>query len=147
VTAYILDASVAAKWFLPRGGETHAGEALQLLRDYAAGSVDLIVPDLFWPEFGNILWKAVRRGRISRRSAEESIRSLEREEISTAATVNLLRDAFAIAASFDRTVYDAVYVALAVASDAPLLTADERLVNALAARFPVRWLGAYNGPA
>lgn len=145
--AYVLDASVAAKWFLPRAGETHAGEAMQLLRDYSAGRIDLMVPDLFWPELGNILWKAVRRGRLSRRSAEESIHSLERGEIATAATAKLLGDAFAIAASFDRTVYDAVYVALAVASDAPLLTADERLANALAARFPVQWLGAYGGPA
>jgi predicted nucleic acid-binding protein len=47
----------------------------------------------------------------------------------------------AIARAFDRTVYEAVYVALAVVSNAPLLTADERLANALAARFPVRWLG------
>ena len=143
--AYVLDASVAAKWFLPRSGETHAGEALQLLRDYSAGQVDLTVPDLFWPEIGNILWKAVRIGRISRRTAEEAILALAREEISTAATAGLLKDAFAIAVRFDRTVYDAVYVALAVASDAPLLTADERLANALAARFPVRWLGTYSG--
>ncbi|MGA2148163.1 MAG: type II toxin-antitoxin system VapC family toxin [Bryobacteraceae bacterium] len=145
MTAYILDASVAAKWFLPRGGETHAGEALQLLRDYSAGKVDLTVPDLFWPEFGNILWKAVRVGRISRRTAEEAILALEREELATEATAELLKDAFAIAARFDRAVYDAVYVALAVAADAPLLTADERLANALAARFPVRWLGTYSG--
>jgi predicted nucleic acid-binding protein len=145
VIAYVLDASVAAKWFLPRAGETNTAEALQLLRDYSTGAVDLTVPDLFWPEFGNILWKAVRPGRISRRSAEEAILSLERQQISTAPTAKLLADAFAIAASFDRTVYDAVYVALAIASDAPLLTADERLVNALAARFPVRWLGAYSG--
>ena len=46
------------------------------------------------------------------------------------------------AATFSRTVYDGVYVALAVHSNMPLVTADERLANALAARFPIRWLGA-----
>ena len=51
-------------------------------------------------------------------------------------------DAFVIASAFDRSVYDGMYVALAVATNTPLLTADERLANALAARFPVRWLGA-----
>jgi predicted nucleic acid-binding protein len=43
----------------------------------------------------------------------------------------------------DRTVYDSIYVALALQYKADLFTADERLANALAARFPVKWLGAF----
>ena len=140
--AYVLDASVAAKWFLPPARETLAAEALQLLDGYAGGSLRFIVPDLFWPEFGDILWKAVRGGRISRESAEEAIEALGRRKIPTISSASLLNDAFTIAAAFNRTVYDGMYVALAVASNAPLVTADERLANALAARFPVRWLGA-----
>ena len=46
MTAYILDASVAAKWFLPSAGETLTVEALQLLKDYANGRVTLAVPRL-----------------------------------------------------------------------------------------------------
>ena len=34
------------------------------------------------------------------------------------------------------------YVALAITSGRPLLTADEKLANALAAHFPIRWLGS-----
>jgi predicted nucleic acid-binding protein len=142
VTACVLDASVAAKWFLPAAHETLTKEALRLLEEYAKGHTRFLVPDLFWPEFGNILWKAVRVGRISRQSAEAAVVALEERMIPTAPTLSLLKDAFAIAATFDRTVYDCVYVALSVASNAPLVTADERLVNALAARFSVRWLGS-----
>lgn len=141
MTAYVLDASVAAKWFLPPVRETLTSEALQVLHEYGAGRVRLTVPDLFWPEFGNVLWKAVRQKRILPRSAEESIIELEKAEIGTAPSKPLLKDAFAIAAAFDQTVYDGIYVALAVASDTPLITADERLANALGAQFPVRWLG------
>ena len=68
--------------------------------------------------------------------------ALEARKIPTAPASPLLRDAFAIAAAFDRTVYDCMYVALSIAADAPLATADERLVNALGARFSVRWLGS-----
>ena len=38
--------------------------------------------------------------------------------------------------------YDCLYVALAVQSKTEWITADERLANALAARLPVKWLGA-----
>ncbi|MBZ5621901.1 MAG: type II toxin-antitoxin system VapC family toxin [Acidobacteriia bacterium] len=146
MTSYVVDASVAAKWFLPAAGEPHADQALQLLRDYTSASLGLIVPDLFWPEFGNILWKASRRqGRMSLRSAEAAIAEMGKLTIPTSSSMPLLSEAFAIAAAFDRTVYDAVYVALAVSTGAPLLTADERLANALATRFPVRWIGSYAG--
>ncbi|MGO9095580.1 MAG: type II toxin-antitoxin system VapC family toxin [Bryobacteraceae bacterium] len=142
MTACVLDASVAAKWFLPGAGETLAAEASEILEAYAAGRMRLLVPDLFWPEVGNILWKAVRQGRMTRASAEEAITSLQEIRIATAPTSPLLKEAFAIATAFERSVYDGVYAALAVDANRPLVTADERLANALAARYPVRWLGA-----
>jgi predicted nucleic acid-binding protein len=144
MNAYVLDTSVAAKWFLPAAGEALGDEAVEVLRDFAEGRIRLSVPDLFWPEFGNTLWKAVRIGRMSRVSAEESIAATQQLGLNTAPSAPLLTDAFSIATSFDRTVYDCIYVALALASGRPLVTADERLANALAARFPVRWLGTYS---
>lgn len=142
MSAYVLDASVAAKWFLPPEQETLVSESLQILEDYAEGRIRLIVPDLFWPELGNILWKSVRLGRIATASATDAIQSLEERKISTSPSLPLLSDAFAIATAYDRTVNDSLYVALAVATSKPLVTADERLANALAAHFPVRWLGS-----
>jgi predicted nucleic acid-binding protein len=142
VKACVLDASVAVKWFLRGATEALAAEAGQVLEAYAAGRLRLLVPDLFWLEVGNVLWKAVRQGRMSRASADQALAALQDRRIATAPTAPLLADAFAIAVSFDRTVYDSVYIALAILSDMPLLTADERLANAMAARFPIRWLGA-----
>lgn len=117
-------------------------EARRILKGYAEGSIGLLVPDLFWAEIGNICWKAVRVGRMSRRSAEEALANLARQGFRTASCEPLLEDAFAIASDYNRTVYDAIYVALAVATNRILVTADERLANALAAYFPVRWLGS-----
>jgi predicted nucleic acid-binding protein len=57
----------------------------------------------------------------------------------------LLESAFAIGIDLGRTIYDGIYVALAVMSGRTLLTADERLANAVATRFPIRWLGAMAG--
>jgi predicted nucleic acid-binding protein len=58
---FVLDASVAAKWVLPEQGETLSREAVLLLTRFAGGEVEFAVPDLFWPEVGNILWKCVRK--------------------------------------------------------------------------------------
>jgi predicted nucleic acid-binding protein len=143
VNTIVLDASVAAKWFLPAAGETLVKEATALLDRYAKGEIRFLVPDLFWAEIGNILWKAVRQNRCTEDSAEKAISSLVARKLPTVSSEQLLPGAFAIATTFDRTVYDSIYVALAITSKSQLVTADERLANALAARLPVKWLGAF----
>lgn len=142
VSTYILDASVAAKWFLPSAAETYVEQAVRILEGYASGRIQLLVPDLFWSEAGNIFWTAARLGRMSRKSAKEATASLLAQHIPTSPSFPLLQPAFDIATSFNRTVYDAVYVALAVSHNRTLLTADERLATSLSAYFPVRWLGS-----
>ena len=138
---WVIDASVAAKWFLPPKDEQLVPEALSLLQGYKNASVQLVVPDLFWAEFGNVLCKAVRRGRCSRSVAEAAIAELAAESLVTISSEGLLDNAFNIASDFNRSFYDSLYVALAVAARVQLVTADKKLVNALAGRFPVKWLG------
>lgn len=137
----VIDASVAAKWFLPTKNELHVESAVTLLGRYAKGDVRFLVPDLFWAELGNIFWKAVRQSRWQGSHAEEAIRLLKQRSFPTIPAKTLLEDAFQISMNFDRCIYDAIYVALAIASKATLVTADERLANALAAHLPVKWLG------
>jgi predicted nucleic acid-binding protein len=143
MTAYVLDASVAVKWMLPARNEQLWPEAYQLLDAYGAGEVELAVPDVFWAECGNVMWKAVRQKRLGRGDAEIAITSMIARRITTVPSATLLPTAIAIAFDFGRAVYDCLYVALAVTSKTQLITADERLANALAARFPVKWLGAF----
>jgi predicted nucleic acid-binding protein len=142
VNTYVIDASVAAKWILPASGETLTREALELLKGYAAGEVRFVVPDLFWAEVANVLWKAVRQGRVRVASAESGLRGMRERNFPTVSSHTLLVEAFAIATAFDRVVYDCLYVALAVTSKSQMVTADERLANALAAHLPVKWLGS-----
>jgi predicted nucleic acid-binding protein len=55
----------------------------------------------------------------------------------------LLGQALQIAEACDGSFCDSLYVALAVTTKTELITAGERLVNALGTRFPVRWLGVF----
>lgn len=138
----VIDASVAAKWFLPPAHETLSSEALDLLKQYAAGQLRFLVPDLFWTEIGNIFWKAARLGRWTHKDAEDALRAIRDRRIPTVSTAMLVEDALSLGIAFGRTVYDSLYVALALTSKTHLVTADERLANALAAHLPVKWLGA-----
>ena len=138
----VVDVSVAAKGRLPGGDDSLCEEAVDLLRRFSKGELRFIVADLFWPELGNVLWKAVRRGRCSRSAPEIAVFAMQDRNLSTISTAELLQEAFAIATNFGRTFYDFLYVAPAVASKAQLVTADERLANALAAHLHVKWLGS-----
>ncbi len=141
MSVFVVDASVAGKWFLPAKSEPLTEDALHLFRRYADGEVRLVVPDLFWAELGNLLWKAVRQRRITIATAEASLDSLRECALPTVSSLPLLEVAFRLATTFDRTVYDCLYVAMALHSKGQLITADERLANALAAHLPVKWLG------
>ena len=143
MNAYVLDASVAAKWVLPARDENLIEESRTVLESYMAGRLNLSVPDLFWTEMGTILWKAHRLKRMTAESVEDGLARLMDLNIRMLPSRSLLAGALAIGISFDRTVCDSVYIAMAVTTGRPLLTADERLANALAAYFPVRWLGAF----
>jgi predicted nucleic acid-binding protein len=136
----VIDASVAAKWFLP--DEPFSATALELLRRATAGTTDFIVPDLFFSECGNILWKAARRKRLSVDETVAAIQVIEELQPLTVPAAGLLEDTLQIARNYDRTFYDSLYLAVAARQQTYLVTADEKLANATAAHLPVKWLGA-----
>ncbi|HEV2381542.1 MAG TPA: type II toxin-antitoxin system VapC family toxin [Terriglobia bacterium] len=142
MSRFVLDASVAVKWFLPPATEPLAKEAWRFFALHMEGRIWLSVPDLFWTECTNVFWKAARQGRITWDAAEEAIQNLLGQSLYTLPSRELLYAAFGIARKFNHPVYDCLYVALAVRSNAQLITADERLANALAAHLPVKWLGS-----
>jgi predicted nucleic acid-binding protein len=124
MSVYVADASVAVKWYVP---EIHSDEALRLLEP----GNELHVPDLMQAEVGNILWKKARRGELTPSEARRMAGAILVAPLRVHATSSLLDGALDIALRTDRTVYDALYVALAVALDVGLVTADRRLFQAL----------------
>jgi len=143
MTTLVLDASVAIKWALPSPLEDLTTESVHLLSRYLASEIDFIVPDVFWAEIGNILWKGVKRKRWPRTDAEQIAAEFKAREFQTIPSQILMIEALKLSCTYERSIYDCLYVALAVESHSQLITADERLVNSMAARFPVKWLGAF----
>lgn len=137
-----MDASVAAKLVVPQSHEPLVDRADELYLRYTRQELRLIVPDLFWAEMLNVLWKTVRRGRWSQSAAVRALAAVKQWDFPTLAHRDLLAEALELAVTYDRSAYDAIYLALARSTNSPLITADERLANAVAAHLPVRWLGS-----
>ncbi len=125
MTRYVVDASVAVKWYLP---EIHDAAALRLLHD----GVELLAPDLIYSEVGNILWKRVRAGDMTSAEADAVLQSFGRLGLDISPAWPLVLSAFEIACRTQRMVYDSLYMALAVRESALLVTADEKFRNAIA---------------
>ena len=143
MTTFVVDACVAAKWLLPAASEALLDQANRLIERHVRRELLLLAPDLIEAEIGNILWKAVRRNRLRPADATNSLRRFTELGIQTIPTSGLIDRSLQIAIDCDRNFYDSLYVALALATETELITADERLVNALGSRFPVRWLGVF----
>ena len=125
MTRYVVDASVGIKWFVP---EVHSEAAQRLLSE----SYTLLVPDLFFPEIGNILWKRVRRGEDTAEDARQTFAEFSAVSMQVYESRSLIPTALDIAIQNDRTVYDSLYLALAILNQCSMVTADLRLFNALA---------------
>ncbi len=124
MTTLVVDASVVAKWFF---SEEHSSSARRLLSPRRS----LAAPKLIWSEVANITWKRVRRGEMNADEAAELVADLLRLPLDVAPTEGLLAPALELAIATDRTVYDCLYLALAIDRKCRLVTADERFVNAL----------------
>jgi predicted nucleic acid-binding protein len=143
VKNFVVDASVGAKWVTPDILEPLADQAYRFLSAHAEGAIQVVVPDLFWLEIGRFLSKAAKRGIIPSAMAQHALEAMLNRDFPTVPSRAFLTEAFKIASAFDRTIDDSTYVAMAAATGRELMTADERLVNAMGSRFPVRWLGAF----
>jgi predicted nucleic acid-binding protein len=135
----IVDASVILRAFFP---DEEQERAQALIRDHVIGQVQLEAPDLLLCEVSNAVVQARRRGRLTDEQAEDILSSVEGLGI-TLRPVDW-RQMVPIAMRFDRSAYDAAYLALAEADAQPLITGDARMYNAVREHLPhVRWIGDY----
>jgi predicted nucleic acid-binding protein len=88
-------------------------------------------PDLLFPETANTIWKKIRRGEVEPDEGQRLVADIGRIAVETISCRALAEDAHALANATGTTVYDALYVALAVRLDTRLITADDRLQAAI----------------
>lgn len=124
---YVLDCSVALKWFLP---EPLSDEAHNLLTRFRTKTDDLLAPDLLIAEFGYNLRKRSSNQELPSNEAQEILEDFLALGIETVAIPVVARDAMRLALDHMGNFYDAVYVAVAQMRGCSVVTADDHMSHA-----------------
>lgn len=122
---FVLDASVTMSWIL---SEESSAAGLRL-RDKLT-TERAVVPALWTYEVANALLMAVGRGRLGAELLAESAAIIANLPIDLVEPGRDMTSVLDLAAQHGLSAYDAAYLHLALTSDVPLATVDERLASA-----------------
>jgi predicted nucleic acid-binding protein len=133
VTPVVVDTSVAIKAVLE---EPDSDRADALFAAAARGSHRLVAPELLVYEFGNVLWKQVRRAVLTEAEANYAIVRFPFDQIDWLPGHSLLPGAFQYAIRYRLTVYDAAFLSAATLLGVELITADRGLHRKVSGNLP-----------
>ena len=141
MSAYVIDASVAVKWLLP---EVHSACAVKFLQP----AFQLSVPDLLFIEAANIFWKKHRLQEITGDEVVLLLDAVRKLPLKKHASYELLDAGLELACALNCTVYDCLYLSLAILLNRRLVTADRRFFNVITASpFSRNVIWVEDGPA
>ena len=121
---FIVDASIAMKWFVE---ETLSREAISL----TGLGVPLYAPDLFLSEVANAAWAFAERGEISQEHAQVIVDATTLGVPTIVASKPYIAAATALALRLQHPVPDCLYLTCAERLGGRVVTADARLLAAV----------------
>lgn len=121
----VIDASVILKWYLP--DEEFAQKALNILDRHVSGEIALYAPTILPYEILNALIVAERMGRVNEEVTKNAFNAFLDLEINFLNPFLDYQGIISLARSFDRSVYDASYLAVANKRDIDFVTGDKTL--------------------
>jgi predicted nucleic acid-binding protein len=137
VSSLVVDASVAVKWFV---SEPYSAEASLMIRSGGP----LHAPDFFLLEIDNFFCKQIRRGGLTAAKADGARAMLVHMGLQYHSFSTIQDQAYRLAQQTRRSVYDCLYLALALNLDVPLVTGDRRFYTEVAAgpyKRHLMWVG------
>lgn len=122
MTSYIVDASVVAEFII---GGPYTSNARVLFKGALAGDL-FSVPELCLAECTNVIWKMVRFRGMQPDQAITALRNLTALPLKRAATKSVLGAGLAIGLKHDLSVYDSLYIALALRTGNVFVSIDSK---------------------
>ena len=129
IEACVVDASVGIKLFVEEDDSAQADRLFQQLEEQPDSR--FYVPDLFFVECANILWKYVRHFGYPAENARQDVADLRALALLSVSTADLIVSGLELALEYKITAYDACYAALAQQNQIPMITADRPLSQKL----------------
>jgi predicted nucleic acid-binding protein len=124
--ARVVDASVIAAAMFQ---EQHAASARKILEN----GETLLAPDLIFSEIANVIWKRFIRNEINANEADQLLEDFLKLPLHIVFSSGLVDSALRLAIQTRSTVYDCLYLALAIREKTEMVSAEQRLANALSA--------------
>ncbi len=116
----VIDSSVVIKWYV---AEEYQAPATAIRDRYREGNLDLLVPDLFYAEIGNIVWKKRLTQGLAVADARRIIDAVLTLPLEVTPNSQLSTEAYHLAEEHGRTVYDSLYLALALSVECQFVSA------------------------
>jgi predicted nucleic acid-binding protein len=139
----VVDASVAVKWLVYEPDTDKAEALLELCR---VGKYQPVAPELLVAEVGSVLWKRVRQGNMDAGQAELQLGRFIRIRPVLKPLLDLVGQALKLALIHQHSIYDCLYVALALEAQCELVTADEKVFRTFSPSYPnVKLLRTWSG--
>ena len=126
----VLDTSALVRLYLPDGPVPEGTEAA--LEGAWRGDEVLLIPELALAEVAQVLLKKERAGLLSAEEAKGVLEEILTLPLHVVGQADLMLSAASLARRLNLTIYDALFLALALKRGAPLLTGDQEMSAALA---------------
>ena len=129
----VVDASVAVKWILPESGRT---ASLALLRGFVEGQSVLLAPRTLTEEVASAMCKRFRRKQLTAEQVRVAFDYFQQRRPVLVDDPGLLGEALDLSLRHRLSLWDCLYLALAMRHRCNLVTADQRLVRSASRHYP-----------
>jgi predicted nucleic acid-binding protein len=130
MSRFVLDNSVAMRWFIPCNKEQDQAYSREVLNSFSSSSA--LVPNLWHLEVVSAFLGSERRGENTEGQIESYLIKLDKLPIfvDPLTVHNAFSRTLALARAFNLSSYDASYLELAIRESLPIVTLDKKLKKA-----------------
>ena len=123
----VIDTSALIRFYIPDGDLPKEFE--QLIHDIERGTIVLIAPELIIAEIGQVIWKKWKQKVVNAQEAQDLLKAILDCPFRILSHREYIVPALAIAQANNLTVYDSLFLAIALRYKAELITVDDILLR------------------